>query len=140
MPISLVSDSTTPRGSKRGPSTLCVPRNQAHMNGNGGPIGAEGGSGATKAGTPKAAGGSLPNKGLDGSLSWSPSSAPTTPSGKGDGMSGLPFAQVGLPSPLWLLFSAAWWACCNNNSTCRLYVGSKGQRLLTGESWGGECR
>lgn len=81
VPISLVSDSTTPRA-KRGPSTLCVPRNQAHMNGDGG----------TKAGTPKVAGGPTAK---DGGLSWSPSSAPATPSGKGDGGPGLPFAQVG---------------------------------------------
>lgn len=81
VPISLVSDSTTPRA-KRGPSTLCVPRNQAHMNGDGG----------TKAGTPKVAGGPTAK---DGGLSWSPSSAPATPSGKGDGVPGLPFTQVG---------------------------------------------
>ena len=87
MPISLVSDSTTPRGGKRGgPSTLCVPRNQAHINGEGGPC--------AKAGTSKAAGGTLAGKSLEAGLSWSPSSAPTTPSGKGDGVPSLPFAQV----------------------------------------------
>ena len=86
MPISLVSDSTTPRGGKRGSGTLCVPRNQAHMNGEGGPC--------TKAVTPRAAGGTLTGKGLETGLSWSPSSAPTTPSGKGEGVPSLPFAQV----------------------------------------------
>ena len=89
MPISLVSDSTTPRGGKRGPSTLCVPRNQAHINGEGAP--------GAKAGTPKAAAGSsLGGTGLENGLSWSPSSAPTTPSGKGEGVPSLPFAQVRL--------------------------------------------
>ncbi len=86
MPISLVSDSTTPRGGKRGPSTLCVPRNQAHINGEGGPC--------ARGGTPKAAGGTLGGSGLENGLSWSPSSAPTTPSGKGEGVPSLPFTQV----------------------------------------------
>ena len=86
VPISLVSDSTTPRGGKRGPSTLCVPRNQAHMNGEGESV--------TKGSTPKAVGGVMNGNGLESGLSWSPSSAPTTPSGKGDGVPSLPFAQV----------------------------------------------
>ena len=94
VPISLVSDSTTPRGGKRGPSTLCVPRNQAHVNGGSGMAqNGEGGPGA-KAGTPKLAGGPFGGQGGDGGMTWSPSSAPTTPSGKGDVVSGLPFSQV----------------------------------------------
>ena len=94
VPISLVSDSTTPRGGKRGPSTLCVPRNQAHVNGGSGLAqNGEGGPGA-KAGTPKLAGGPFGGTGGDSGMTWSPSSAPTTPSGKGDMVSGLPFSQV----------------------------------------------
>ena len=59
----------------------------------------EGGPGA-KAGTPKLAGGPFAGKGGDSGMNWSPSSAPTTPSGKGDVVSGLPFSQVQAPTLL----------------------------------------
>ena len=94
VPISLVSDSTTPRGGKRGPSTLCVLRNQAHINGGGGTAQNGEGCPGAKAGTPKLSGGPFAGQGGDGGMTWSPSSAPTTPSGKGDVVSGLPFSQV----------------------------------------------
>ena len=49
---------------------------------------------SAKAGTPKLAGGPFAGKEGDSGMNWSPSSAPTTPSGKGDMVSGLPFSQV----------------------------------------------
>ena len=114
VPISLVSDSTTPRGGKRGPSTLCVPRNQAHMNGEGGPV--------TKGSTPKAVGGAMNGNGLESGLSWSPSSAPTTPSGKGDGVPSLPFAQVRVAS-------------LRSSSICSM-VPSRDQLTLASDNYG----